>query len=64
MTPDAYNSLVEDCASCVPTNWLDPLLTGDGAPKLPLDEPAVERLLRGVAERIRALKTPDPSATN
>jgi hypothetical protein len=56
MDDDTYNSLVEDCASCVPTSWLDPLLTGAGTPKLPLDEPSVERLLRGVAERIRALK--------
>jgi hypothetical protein len=56
MDDDAYNSLVEDCANCVPTNWLDPLLTGAAAPKPPLDEPAVERLLLGVAHRIRALK--------
>jgi hypothetical protein len=56
MDDDAYNSLVEDCASCVPTNWLDPLLTGDGVPRPPLDGPAIERLLHGVAARIRALK--------
>ena len=56
MDDDAYNSLVEDCASCVPANWLDPLLSGNDAPPMPLDCPKVERLLRGVAERIRALK--------
>lgn len=57
MDDEAYNSLVEECANCVPSNWLDSLLTGDDAPKPPLDGPAIERLLKGVAARIRALKT-------
>jgi hypothetical protein len=43
---------LEDIANEVPTTWLDPLLTGPGTPKLPLDGPAVEWLLR-VATRVR-----------
>lgn len=42
------------CAALVPTNWCDPLLTGEGAAKLPLDGRAVEALLRGIQDRIRA----------
>lgn len=56
MDNDAYNALVEECANQVPSNWLDPLLTGTDAPRPPLNEPSVERLLRGVAARIRAMK--------
>lgn len=50
---DAVAAERERCAKLVPTNWCDPLLTGDGAAKLPLDGPAVEALLRGVRDRIR-----------
>lgn len=45
----------EACAKCVPSNWLDPLLTGpkkvipDG-----VDCPTVERLLNAIRERILA----------
>lgn len=56
MKDEAYNALVEECAQQVPSNWLDPLLTGKDAPKCPLDEPAVERLLKGITARIRAMK--------
>lgn len=38
----------------VPTNWCDPLLTGPKAVKLPLDQRGVEKLLRGIQDRIRA----------
>jgi hypothetical protein len=41
------------CANLVPTNWLDPLLTGKDAPKLPLGGREVEALLRGIQDRIR-----------
>ena len=40
------------CAALVPTTWLDPLLSGKDAPKLPLDERNVEALLRGIQDRI------------
>jgi hypothetical protein len=43
----------ERCAKLVPTNWLDPLLTGDGVARPPLGERAVEALLRGIQARIR-----------
>jgi hypothetical protein len=56
MDNDAYNSLIEECAKCVPSNWLDPLLTGSEAPKPPLDCFGIERLLQGVTARIRAMK--------
>lgn len=49
----------EACAKEVPTNWLDPLLTGErsvlGPP--PWGGNAVERLLRSVQARIRARTT-------
>ncbi len=44
----------ERCANLVPTNWCDPLLTGKDAPSVPLDCPGVERLLRGIQDRIRS----------
>jgi hypothetical protein len=44
----------ERCARLVPTNWCDPLLSGPGAPKLPLSAREVEVLLRGIQDRIRA----------
>lgn len=40
----------------VPTNWLDPLLTGDkGIGPPPYDCPAIEKLLRGIKARIAAI---------
>lgn len=42
------------CAKLVPTTWLDCLLTGPGAPKLPLGTREVETLLLAIANRIRA----------
>ncbi len=47
---------LEEAARKVPTTWLDPLLNGPGATKLPLDVPGVEKLCRGIAAAIRALK--------
>jgi hypothetical protein len=49
---------IEDAAECVPTNWLDPLLTGPNAviPKdLNITPRHIEALLRGIQDRIRAL---------
>ena len=43
----------ERCANLVPTNWCDPLLTGDGAARPPLNERDIEALLRGIQDRIR-----------
>jgi predicted RNA-binding Zn-ribbon protein involved in translation (DUF1610 family) len=47
----------ERCAKAIPDNWCDSLLTGKGAAKIPMDCPGIERLLKGVAKRIRSLKT-------
>lgn len=41
------------CAKLVPTSWLDSLLSGKDAPKLPLGAREVEALLRGIQDRIR-----------
>ena len=47
---------IELAAKAVPMNWLDPLLTGpDAVGRVPYDCGAVEALLRGVRDRIRAL---------
>lgn len=41
-------------AACVPTNWLDPLLTGPQAVIASgIDEESIERLLLTIRERIR-----------
>ncbi len=65
LSKETRAATVEACAKCVPTNWCDPLLTGPGAPKGPLGNREVERLLRGVQDRIRALATPpDKSVTD
>jgi hypothetical protein len=49
------NAIIDECARCVPANWCDPLLTGpDKVGDLPARE--TEALLRGVQDRIRALK--------
>ena len=44
----------ERCANLVPTTWLDPLLSGKNAPKLPMTGSEVEGLLRGIKARILA----------
>jgi hypothetical protein len=42
---------------CVPTNWCDDILTGkDGIGKPPYDCRHIEKLLRGVQDKIRALR--------
>lgn len=54
-------AIVEECAKCVPTNWCDVLLTGPEAGKTPLDCRGVEKLLRGIQDRIRSLSAePQP----
>lgn len=52
------SAIINECAAAVPTNWCDVLLTGPGAAKHPLDNRGVEQLLRGVQDRIYALKYP------
>lgn len=54
---DVRNAVIDECARCVPTNWLDSLLTGDK--RVIVNSPCreVEALLRGVQDRIRALKS-------
>jgi hypothetical protein len=50
-------STIDQCARAVPTNWCDALLTGPEAPGSGTWGPRdIERLLRGVQDRIRALK--------
>lgn len=51
---EAVKAAYEDAAKQVPTNWLDPLLTGDGVKRTPLGEREIEALLRGIQDRIRA----------
>lgn len=45
----------EKAIGAVPTNWLDPLLTGKDVPKLPWNCPEIEQLLNGVKEKIKAI---------
>ena len=52
------DSAIEECVKCVPTTWLDPLLTGPNAIG-DLPERETEALLRGIQDRIRALKRGD-----
>jgi len=50
----------EACATMIPTTWLDPLLTGEGAVLKgygPWDGKQVERLLQAIAAAIRARTT-------
>jgi hypothetical protein len=49
------DAVIEECAKAMPTNWCDSLLTGPKASKIPVDCHGVERLLRGIQDRIRAL---------
>lgn len=51
------DTVIEECAKCVPTNWCDVLLTGPTASRPPLDNRAVEELLRGIQDRIRSLQS-------
>lgn len=53
---DSVKDERERCAACVPTTWLDPLLSVPN--KEFSDGPSVERLLKAIAERIRALAPP------
>jgi len=50
------NAVIDECAKAVPTTWLDSLLSG---PNKVGDLPAreTEALLRGIQDRIRALKS-------
>jgi len=64
-TLDEYrNNLVEECAMCVPTTWLDPLLTGPNAVLGDFNAPNVEGLLQAIAARIRALSIPSPQGNS
>lgn len=52
-------AIIEECAKAVPSNWCDVLLTGAGAGPTPLDCRDVEKLLRGIQDRIRGLAVPN-----
>jgi len=49
-------AIIEQCARSVPTHWRDSLLSDPDAPKVPMDNRGVEKLLLGIRNRIRALK--------
>ena len=46
-----------DLLSAIPTNWLDPLLTGNDAviSKVPLDGQDLEMLLRAIKQRLKKI---------
>lgn len=50
-----FSAGLESIADAVPTNWCDPLLTGKNAAigNPPYDCQDIERLLRGIKERIQ-----------
>lgn len=52
----------ETLAACVPTTWLDPMLTGPNAVivRYPYTGDDIERLLAAIRDRITALSTPSP----
>ena len=52
----AIPRITEEAAKCVPMNWCDALLTGPESVMVPLDCSGVERLLHGVAKRIRSVQ--------
>lgn len=54
MTKAERKALIEECARCVPTTWLDPLLSGPNKVGN-LSGRETEALLRGIQDRIRAL---------
>lgn len=54
---ESNRALIEECAACVPTNWLDPLLSGPEKIADFKDGPAIERLLTAIRQRILALST-------
>jgi hypothetical protein len=51
------DKIVQECAACVPSNWLDPLLSGPDKVAEFKDGPGVERLLCAITKRIRALSS-------
>lgn len=53
MTNRSTDERVEKIVNAVPNNWLDPLLTGPTAIKVPAGCPDIERLLNAVRERVR-----------
>lgn len=59
MAAAAVRVVVEACAGEIPTNWVDPLLSGEASPNLPYDGLEIEALLRALRGRVRAL-APEP----
>ena len=54
-----YTDALEQAVKCVPTTWLDPLLSGPAAIKFEdRNVPQVEALLLAIRARIRALLEP------
>jgi hypothetical protein len=50
------DEIIEECAACIPTTWLDPILTGSERVGEFKNAAEVQRLLTALAKRIRALK--------
>lgn len=54
-SPNRRGKKLKPLSDLVPTNWCDSLLTGDkGIGQPPYDCRHIEKLLRGVQDRIRA----------
>ncbi len=57
---EAHAAGREEAENCIPTNWCDPLLSGDGSIKVPAGCPEIEKLLLKIRERIRTLPVGEP----
>jgi hypothetical protein len=58
-TPSARPTTISAEVACVPTTWLDPLLTGPDAVigKPPYGCPDIERLLSAIRSRVEAVQS-------
>lgn len=50
----AWDAAIGVASRAVPYTWLDPLLSGDTSITVPANGPEIEKLLRGVKDRIAA----------
>lgn len=56
---EVRDAAIEECARCVPTTWLDSMLSGPDKVAEFDDGAKIELLLQAVARRIRALSSQD-----
>lgn len=61
---ESNRALIRQCAECVPSNWLDPLLSGPDKVATFKDGPAVERLLYAIRTRILDLAQAESGGRN